>query len=84
MKLHEAEQAREVQQACRAGQLIAELDEKDRETFDRWLVNAKPAFWISNIMRDAGIAMAADTLRVHLNGRCKCNGNHGAGAYRDA
>jgi len=59
---------------CRYSRMRSEFDESDQKILDKAVVDPRwtPAS-LSSALRQKGIVIAADTIRVHLQGQCRCS-----------
>ena len=72
VKLAEAEAALLPPPLCKIGAIIAEMDEDDTATFERWTNEGRSSTWVANVLGKAGLAIKRDTITTHWRGLCRC------------
>jgi len=59
---------------CKVGRTLLDLDEDDRAILTKALEDPKwSGHALSNALRPRGIILAADTIRQHMQGACRCS-----------
>lgn len=72
MSLREAANVAHPPKRCRLGGILEQLDEDDSAVFAEWVDEGRSVTWIAHVLKNAGINIHRDTIRIHFRGLCQC------------